>query len=208
MIKNIIFDWSGTLSDNRKSFHQAVSAIFKRLGKPAPSWEEITSEFTLPYMTYYNKHFPDLTREEQNRIYNEEIRQNPHGVIYAGVKQFIEKSGSKGIRLFVLSSDPHFMLSSETKLSGLFPFFQEVVSDTHEKGPRMLQLLGQHALKPEETLYVGDTTGDVEAGKHAGVRTAAITWGIQSEEKLKISNPDHIINNISDLEPVVFSKSI
>ena len=50
MKKTIIFDWSGTLSDNFSSFCQVCDLMFLEFGKPSISQEEIRLNFTLPYM--------------------------------------------------------------------------------------------------------------------------------------------------------------
>ena len=52
-------------------------------------------------------------------------------------------------------------------------------------------------------MYVGDMTHDIEAGKEAGVKTVALTWGYQSKEILEKHNPDYIIANISELDKLL-----
>jgi phosphoglycolate phosphatase-like HAD superfamily hydrolase len=48
-------------------------------------------------------------------------------------------------------------------------------------------------------LYVGDAVFDVEAGKAAGVRTAAVTWGAGTRESLQAAQPDYMIDDLRDL---------
>jgi len=47
-------------------------------------------------------------------------------------------------------------------------------------------------------LLIGDTETDIEAGKHLGFTTIAISNGIRHEQILQQSNPDYIYSSISD----------
>ena len=73
MIKNIIFDWSGTLSDDLVSVYTAVMEIFKKLGLEGLTLEEFKEEFTLPYMKFYRKFKIDVDKEELQKLYAKEI---------------------------------------------------------------------------------------------------------------------------------------
>ena len=46
---------------------------------------------------------------------------------------------------------------------------------------------------------IGDTIGDIRAGKQAGVRTVAITWGFQSRDLLAREAPDHLVDSPQEL---------
>ena len=51
---------------------------------------------------------------------------------------------------------------------------------------------------------VGDTERDVEAGKIEGVVTIAVTTGSDSRKKLSGSNPDYIVDNLSEIREVLY----
>jgi len=52
---------------------------------------------------------------------------------------------------------------------------------------------------PQQTLMVGDTTADILAGKAAGLKTCAVTYGFGSPEELQHCQPDYVIDTFSDL---------
>ncbi|MDI6720805.1 MAG: HAD family hydrolase, partial [Candidatus Aenigmarchaeota archaeon] len=199
-VRNIIFDWSGTLSDNIHAFHQACNIMFHRLGGKEITLEEIRKNFTLPYMKFWNKYFPDLTKEEQDRLYKEAIHKTEEAHLYDGSNDLLLYLHSLGMNLFVLSSDPYSKLIPEIKKAGVFDLFKEIHGEAHEKQEVILRILEKHSLSHEETIYVGDTTGDIEAGKVAGVRTIGITWGFQHKDILKQSEPDFLIDDISEMK--------
>lgn len=192
MIKNIVFDWSGTLSNNIDVWFKTIQRMFRILGKPEGiSMQELKMNFTLPYMKFYNKYFPDLTREHQMKLYGEGMHSFNTPDVFDGVKETILELYKRGYKLAVLSSDLYSTLDPEIKKTGFEEIFVEIVGDVHIKADALKHILRKNNFKKEETLFVGDTSGDVEAGKEAGVKTAGITWGMQHESKLKLSKPDY-----------------
>jgi phosphoglycolate phosphatase len=58
---------------------------------------------------------------------------------------------------------------------------------------------------PEQALLVGDTTADILAGKAAGVRTCAVTYGFGNIEDLRRCQPDYCIDGFAELLGLVTS---
>ncbi len=52
---------------------------------------------------------------------------------------------------------------------------------------------------PEETVIVGDSNYDIEAGKAAGITSIAVSYGYRDVSLLH--DADFIIDDIRDLEP-------
>lgn len=199
MIKNIIFDWSGTLSDDFTPVCKAIALVFKVLGHEPISQDECRREFVLPYMLFWHKYFPDLTKEKQDALYLEAIHQVEEPTIYPGVVSVLEELRSCSISMIVISSHPHDKLITEAAYYGLQPFFQEINGSIHDKTVAIQDILQRNNFSSQETAYVGDMTHDIDAGKKAGVMTVALGWGYQPEEKLKQANPDHYISSITHL---------
>lgn len=202
-IKNIIFDWSGTLSDDFTPVYHASMLVFKKLGREPISMEEYRREFILPYMLFWNKYFPELTKEEENKLYIEAIHQVEEPILYDGVKKELERLKLLGIDMIVISSHPHGKLLKEARNYGIQSFFQEINGGVYDKTKTILSILQRNNFEPKQTMYVGDMTHDIDAGKKAGVVTVALGWGYQSEEILRSFSPDHYIKNISNLHQLL-----
>jgi HAD superfamily hydrolase (TIGR01509 family) len=56
---------------------------------------------------------------------------------------------------------------------------------------------------PQQALMVGDTTADILAGKAAGLKTCAVTYGFGSLVELQHCQPDYVIDTFSDLVRLV-----
>ena len=102
MINALIFDWAGTLQNNIDVYVELCGVIFKKLGKTPISKEEIRQNITIPYMNFWNKYFPDMTLEKQNKLYAETIISLDKSQLYDGVKETLEHLSQKGIKLFVV----------------------------------------------------------------------------------------------------------
>jgi len=199
MIKNVIFDWSGTLNNDVDSYVDIVNEVFRMMKyDKVMTKEEIRREFTIPYMIFWNKYFPDLTKEDQDDMFRKVIHLK-RCELYPGVKEFLFELKEKGIKIFVVSSDLKRTLIPEATKYGVKDIFVEIFAHVYLKGPKIKEVVENYNLNPEETLYVGDTSGDIDAGKEAGVKTMAVNWGIQCEEKLKEAEPDYFFERVMDV---------
>ena len=202
MNKAFIFDWSGTLSDNFHCFCQVSDMMFRELGKEPISPEEIRLNFTLPFMKFWNKYFPDLTLEDQCKLYKKFIHQTEDAKIFPKVDEIIKFLHDSGYKIFILSCDPLSKLIPETQKSGLSQYFDKIVGDINEKDKEISLLVEEFNLDKNFTYYVGDSSGDVEAGKTAQVKTIGLSWGFQHKTILAKSNPDFLIDDIIEIKKI------
>jgi phosphonatase-like hydrolase len=72
--------------------------------------------------------------------------------------------------------------------------------------PDMIQLAMQrlNIAESRQVVKVGDSTIDIEEGKNAGCGiTVGITTGAHTREQLATASPDHIINDLMELLPIL-----
>ena len=203
MEKSFIFDWSGTLSNNFHCFYQVCNLMFQEFDKEPISREEVRLNFTLPYMKFWNRYFPTLSREKQCKLYEKFIHQVSEPELFNGVEDVIRFIHDNGYKIFILSSDPMSKLVPETEKTGFSHLLQKVVGDIHEKDEAIISLINEFNLDNNLTYYVGDTSGDVEAGKSAKVKTIGISWGFQSKQILAKSCPDFLIDDIVEIKKII-----
>jgi phosphoglycolate phosphatase len=90
----------------------------------------------------------------------------------------------------------------------LTPFFQHIQGGTHglrlKPAPdTVLAALAALHCAPPHALMVGDTPADILAGKAAGTRTCAVTYGFGTREALLPCAPDDVIDTCGALVPLV-----
>ena len=61
---------------------------------------------------------------------------------------------------------------------------------------KALELMGASR---EDAVYVGDSVHDMESGRAAGVRTAAVLWGPFGRAELEPTRPDYWLERPADL---------
>jgi phosphoglycolate phosphatase-like HAD superfamily hydrolase len=49
-------------------------------------------------------------------------------------------------------------------------------------------------------VMIGDSENDVNAGRNAGARTCAVTFGYRSHEELALARPDIIVDSFEQLK--------
>ena len=54
-------------------------------------------------------------------------------------------------------------------------------------------------IAPEDIVFIGDSIYDVIAGKNAGMKTIAVTWGNQDRVILESENPDFIADTAEEI---------
>ena len=202
MHKALIFDWSGTLSDNFHLFCKVCNSIFTHLGRDPISVEEIRNNIISPYMLFWNKYFPDLTMEKQNKLFEKYTHLTGHPDLFPDVDETIKLLHEQGWKLFVVSSDPTSKLVPTITRHNLLNFFDKIVGGVHEKSEDINLIIKEYNLNKNQCYYIGDSVGDIKAGKIAGIKTIGITWGFESRKTLQRVNPDFLIDNIKELKKI------
>lgn len=90
----------------------------------------------------------------------------------------------------------------------LIPFFQHIQGGglglrLKPAPDTILAALAALHCAPSRALMVGDTPADVLAGKAAGTKTCAVTYGFGTREALLQCAPDHVIDSFGELVDLV-----
>ncbi len=205
MVKGIIFDWAGVIKDSIQSHLWVINRMMEGLGGNGISVQELKENWEQPYMNFWKKYYPDLTLENEQKIYHEVIAREdcPESEAFAGIVELIKKLKRKGFKMVVLSSDPPETIFPEVKRFGLESVFDELAVKVHDKGEVIEQLMRRNGLKKEETVFIGDSNHEVEVGRQAGIKTIAVTWGFCTEGNLKATKPDYLVHSIKELENIL-----
>jgi len=208
MIKNIIFDWSGVIKDSVEDHLFVVNKVFKKFGGREISLSELKENWKQPYMLFYNKYLPEITNEEESIAYKEAVMECPQARPYPGIADWIKSLKNKGARMVVISSDLPETLLPEIDNFGLENIFLDVATDVYDKTAVMEKLMIKHNFNKSETIVVGDSNHEVEAGKKLGIKTIASTWGFTTEDRLAEAQPDFLVHNLDELKNILLSEKM
>ncbi len=205
-IKNIIFDWSGTLSDDLRCVYGATAGLFKKLGLKKLTLDEYRKEYLLPYMNFYRK-FSKLPKRQIDKIFLEEFVKMEEPEPFPESQEVLEFLNQNGNKLAILSSHFQNKLENEVKKYGFRRFFIDINGGIHDKRKAVKKVMKKNDFYPQETAFVGDMTHDIDAGKTAGIITVAVCWGYHSKKRLLSRKPDFAIDNLKEIKNIkLFSK--
>ena len=200
MIRNIIFDWSGTLVDDLPGVWQATNYVFRMAGIAEITLEKFRSEFTLPFKNFYDRYLPHVapTQLEQwfhshFKTLNETATELPHA------RRFLELCREREIRTFLLSSVHPDLYNAQARAFGFGQFIQHPYTAVWDKTARIHQLLSEHQLDVDQTLFIGDMQHDIETAHHGGVLSCAVLTGYNSLPQLRQSKPHLIVEHLGEL---------
>lgn len=197
MIRNIIFDWSGTLVDDLTPVLEATNRVFAAHGKPPFDRETFREKFYLPYEGFYREHIPEVPLVELENIFREVFRELHHTVsLLPGAREILEYCQAQTMPVFLLSTVHARDFAAQARRLEVEHFFHGVYASVADKRHAIHELLQKHNLRPEETLFVGDMEHDIATARHGGVRSCAVLTGYDSLAKLQKALPDHVAENL------------
>lgn len=217
MLKAVIFDFDGVISDSEPIHYQAINAIINRFGVQIPKdkyWADylgfndadcfaaVSADYKLGLTS---GGIEELVREKFDVFEKLAVRQSS---IIDGVAGFIEMLNNSGIRLAVcsgaLSADIELMLRG----SEFADSFEVIVAADTEGLVRgkpfpdgylltVGKLNAAGAMGPGECVAIEDSHWGLEAAAAAGIARIAVTNTYPAEELSEFA--DKVVSNLADL---------
>jgi len=212
MIKNILFDFDGTLVDSAPGIVKTMEETFKRMNIAVPSEAEMRATIGLPLKQALQQlgALSDENAQRATDTYRElfPIFEVGYVKVFEGVVETLTELKKKGIRMAIVTSRDTMSLDLIADKRGLTSFFETRVTGadgfTPKPAPDMVNaLLQRMGIQKEETLVVGDTTFDIEMGNRAGCFTCAVTYGNHDEQTLLSVHPSYVIHDFKQIHEEV-----
>lgn len=209
-ITSIIFDLDGTLLDTIDDLADSTNQVLQGFNFPVHSVQSYKLFVGNGLRTLIERAVPvgtavetvDTCCVEFERIYAQQWKSKCS--LYTGINDMLAALQKRGIPLAILSNKPHQftqLFVEEFFPRGLFRYAfgqrQGFPKKPHPAGAVEIANLLQ--MNTENILFVGDSDVDIQTGKNAGMKTAAVSWGFRPVEELLENNPDILINHPLDL---------
>lgn len=212
-IRNLIFDFDGTLVDTAPLIVATMQSAIRELGLPTHSDAECRATIGLRLEEIPAVLWPgnDMAAREYAAAYRRifDILKRPLEVkSFPGVIDTLGKFNTAGANMAIASSRSHRSLQEYTDMFGLTDSFSMLVGgDDVAKGKPspdpVLKILETCGWEADETLTVGDAPVDIMMGKAAGTLTCAVTYGNGNQKDLNASGPTFMIDSFAALLPLV-----
>lgn len=214
MYRTVIFDLDGTLLNTIGDLAGAGNWVCRKNGWPEHSLEEfmtmvghgipnLVSRFSPPevqsplfqmktltdFNEYYSQHNMDLTKP------------------YPGIVELLAQIKAEGIRMAVYSNKADQF--SQEIIAHFFPGTFDFVLGKRKEFPvkpdpaGVKFVLEQLGAKREETLFVGDSSVDIQTAHHADLKACGVTWGFRSKESLIEAGADFLAEDAAALKQVI-----
>ncbi len=205
-IQLVIFDLDGTLVDAYQAVADSVNHTMAEIGR-API-DDATIKRTVGWgLRHLVETF--VGRDDLGRalsIYRQHhARALKSGTKWLpGARELVETLKSRGYKLAIASNRPMRFTHIILKHLKADRAFDHVLCADKVKRPKpageMLEtILSRCSLSPDEALYVGDMTIDVETGRNAGVRTIAVLTGSSNRGEVASLKPFTIIDHVLEM---------
>jgi phosphoglycolate phosphatase len=214
----LIFDLDGTLIDSKLDLAHAVNAarahagmaplenetVYSYVGEGAPtlirralgpvaSDDRVQSALEF-FLAYYSEHLIDYT------------------TLYPGVRETLERLGSAGVKMAVLTNKPVRMSRAIVEALGIGGSFAQVYGGNsfEHKKPHPIgveTLIAECGAARERTMMVGDSAVDIRTARNARIQACGVTYGFQPETLAEYP-PDLLVDRIEQLADWIVQSSV
>lgn len=206
-VKAILFDLDGTIIDTKPAYIEAARITFRALGQEPPE-AQITLQ--IPKRLEQNQPIDDLTHANTMQFLEiylttfykiAHTKTKPIPNIHLALETLQQKAK---LALVTMRNTPATAITKELQNFNLAQYFTHIITaqDTHKPKPSpeaLIKALKAINIQTCDCLIAGDSVIDIQAGKAAGAKTAAVTSGLYSQQELAKLNPDLILKDATQL---------
>jgi phosphoglycolate phosphatase-like HAD superfamily hydrolase/ADP-ribose pyrophosphatase YjhB (NUDIX family) len=204
VIRNIIFDWSGTLVDDLPAVWQATNFVLAQAEREELSLEQFRAEFSLPFTNFYDRHTPHVPLAQLEVWFHSHFRQAQDSVVaLPHARAFLQFCRERAVRTFLLSTVAAEHFAVQEAATGFGEFLEKPYVGIVDKRKIIHTILAENNLAPAETVFIGDMQHDIETAKHGGIHSCAVLTGYNGLAQLRAAEPDLIVEHLGELREIL-----
>ena len=222
-IKLLIYDLDGTLIDSRQDIASAVNWTLSELSLKSLPAEEISAFVGAGVTHLIGQVLKTVGAGPRARPGSGQPQGVAPAILKRSIKIFRKRYGEhlldqtraypsvrkvleffKARKQAVITNKPEGFSKTILRGLGIDSYFFRVVGGDQgfpkKPDPKaVLDILKTADASPAEALLIGDSAIDVETGRKAGVKTAAVTYGFGKREEIDKSQPDFLWDDLEEL---------
>jgi len=212
-IRLVIYDLDGTLIDSTEAIVETFDTILRDEELPVPAPGVVESLIGEPMQNILKRLLPPDRQDQVQHFWDAYIavyaRVSPLKTrIFPGVIETLTDFQSRGLKQTVATQKKGAVATRVLRELDLLKHMDLVLGIDDVAHPKpasdIIQLtLKRMGVKPEEAVFVDDTTVGLEAGKNAGTHIVGVTTGPHDREKLGTLKPDYIIGGMAELRRII-----
>lgn len=212
MIKTILFDLDGTLTDSGEGIINCVKMTFERFGLPVPCPAELRTFVGPPLGDSFIRHgIPAERADEAIGIFRSryltvgKFENHP----YPGIDAMLDTLKRQGHQLYVATSKPEETAIEVLEHFDLAKYFSCICGASFDrtrvsKSDVIAYLLNKSCSKGDAVM-VGDTAYDVIGASAHGIETIGVSWGYGKAEDIREAGAVAVADNPEMLLAIINS---
>jgi len=206
MKKNILFDFDGTLANTLEAAGKILNNLSSKYG-----YKRLTEEEMLLLKEHSMR---EMLREMQISLFKlpftikdvkEGLSQEMKAVeAFSVIPELLLALKKKDYSLGIVTSNSRKNVDIFLKSNNITSF-DFIISNAGLFGKSLVlrKFLKQRHMPNEQVIYIGDEVRDIEAARKANIQVIAVSWGINSVERLKLAEPDFLVQNTDEILKVL-----
>jgi N-acetyl-D-muramate 6-phosphate phosphatase len=215
MIKAVLFDLDGTLLDTAPDLAMAVNQLRLRHGLNELDYHQIRATvshgaralITLAFGLREGEGKFETLKQELLKLYSEQLVVNT--APFEGIEALLIELENKQIAWGVVTNKPRVYTVPILEMLGLHHRCQSIVcpedvQNTKPDPEPLFKACEQIQCEPANTVYIGDHSRDIEAGRRAGMITIATTYGyIAADDNVQSWKADFCVDHAHEILPLI-----
>ena len=210
MIKNILIDLDGTLTDPKVGITTSARYGLEKIGHPIS--DEINIDWIIgpplkaSLAKILNVEADHVLAEQALMGYRERfaVKGLYENHVFEGVAETLAELKRRGYRLFVATAKPTVYAKQILEHFDLAQYFTDIYGselngERTNKAELIQYILEQQKLQADQCLMVGDREHDIFGARQNGIDTIAVSYGYGSQEELALAQPKYQIDRFNQL---------
>lgn len=212
-LQAVIWDWDGTSADTLPHFFLFCKKICEETGRqfPLKDYDHLRREMRDPFPLFYKEVLGiDYEKEAvwikpafKECMAASDVRLRP------GVKETWDYCSSLGLKTGIASSNLEEVINARLDALEVSRGPAGLISSVVGYGPKirlkpfpdaLIECDSQLHVHPWACLYVGDTPADILAARAAGMRSAVMSGGYSTNERLIAGKPTFFVDSADELQ--------
>lgn len=202
MVKEIIFDFDGTVADSFGVMMEIFEEHKKEFGFENFGEKELKIYRELGVAELIKKRNISVWKilkilRVGKKLMNQKIKLIKP---FEGMREMLMELKKKGLVLGIISTNSEKNIKDFFKRNKMDLFDYVVGKGSLFGKTRVIKnILKKRKLNKEEVLYIGDEVRDIEACRKIGIKIAAVTWGFSDEKLLARNKPDFLVEKFKQI---------
>ncbi len=210
MIKNILIDLDGTLTDPKVGITTSARYGLEKIGHPIS--DEINIDWIIgpplkaSLAKILNVEADHVLAEQALMGYRERfaVKGLYENHVFEGVAETLAELKRRGYRLFLATAKPTVYAKQILEHFDLAQYFTDIYGselngERTNKAELIQYILEQQKLQADQCLMVGDREHDIFGARQNGIDTIAVNYGYGSQEELALAQPKYQIDRFNQL---------